>query len=166
MHVDLPSGHYAEFRDTMLRGDMRRARQGIQFVINADGSRVMGGSFLDEVTGRLITQMLTGWNLDLPLPRTAATDDLQQGILDGIEEADYGALEKAVGPWVEKLLNRERPPQFKHKPTGILVEPVNAGDGAKLAQLGDFEAVADETAPKPASPPTAITSSASPAASG
>ena len=167
MQVALPSGHTATFRDTLLRGDVREARRGMTFVIGPDGTRTSDGSFLDGVTGRIITRMLTGWDNGMTLPSQCSTDELSQQVLDGLDDEDYAALEKAVGPWVERVLSRGKTETWRHVATGIRFELVNQADAAKLAGNPEFAREADEGAdPKTSSAPTAISSSASPAANG
>lgn len=149
MRVALPSGATAEFRDTLMRGDVRDARKAIKVVISPDGTRTSDGSFIDDITGRLITRMLVAWDNGQPLPSSCQTDDLAQAILDGLDEADYEVLEKAAGPWVERILRQSNAEVYKHNVTGVQVTPVTASDGEKLAADPDWtrEGEAD---PKPA----------------
>lgn len=159
MQVSLPSGNTAEFRDTLLRGDMRDARKGIVVVIGPDGTRTSDGSFLDEITGRLITRMLVGWSLDagvFPLPSSCQSEHLAQQVLDKLPDDDYAALEAAVGPWVERLLNRQQRTAFTHV-SGVKVEPATPADAEKLAAI-DGWARDEGPDPKPGSGSTAITS--------
>lgn len=165
MQITLPSGNTAEFRDQFLRGDARNARKGMVFVISADGSRRTDGSFMDEITGRVISSMLVAWSFG-PKPSEAATDDLRQRILDQLDEDDYAALEKAVGPWVERVMRRDNTQVFTHTASGIKVTPVIQADGDRLAALPDFTVEDDGAGPKagstPALPPTGTSSSANP----
>lgn len=157
MEVTLPSGGKATFRDVLLRGDIRTARKGMVFLINADGSRRSDGSFLDTVTGNMIRSMLVEWTLG-PKPGDAQSEELAQQILDQLPEDDYAALEKAVGPWVERVMRMgQQDSVLVHSATGVRVTPVSADDAARLLESGDFarEAGAD---PKPASEPSAISS--------
>lgn len=158
MKVTLPSGHTAVFRDQLMRGDVRDARKGMVFVISADGSRRTDGSFMDNITGRIITKMLVEWEPnDRPLPSSATTDELSQRILDELPDDDYSVMEKAVGPWVERLIQREKPVTFIHPETGIRVEPSTPADVEKLASLPGWEREEDASDPKTASVPSAIT---------
>lgn len=168
MHVDLPSGHKAEFRDQLLRGDVRDARKGIVVVIAPDGSRTSDGSFMDTITGRLITRMLVAWDYDagqFPLPSSCSSDDLAQRVLDQLPDDDYAALEAAAGPWVERLLSRQsQRVTFTHV-SGVRVEPATEADAQRLAGLPEW--TRDEGPdPKTGSAPTAITSSGSPELTG
>jgi hypothetical protein len=165
--VSLPSGHTAELRDTLLRGDMRDARKGIVVVIAPDGSRTSDGSFLDSITGRLITRMLVAWDLDpgvFPLPSSCQSEHLAQAVLDKLPDDDYAALEQAVGPWVERLLSRQQKAVFTHV-TGVKVEPATDADAARLAEMDDWTRE-DGPDPKSGSAPTGISSSESPALTG
>jgi len=162
MHVPLPSGKSATFRDTLLRGDIRGARKGMVFLINADGSRRSDGSFLDIVTGNIIRAMLVAWDYG-ELPRNAQSDELAQQMLDQLPEDDYAALERAVGPWVERVMRMNRQDNtFIHTATGVRVTPVTEEDGARLAASGEF--TAEGAGPKPA--PISSGTTSSPAISG
>ena len=156
MRVALPSGHYAEFRDTLMRGDVRDARKGMIFVISPDGSRTSDGSFLDTITGRLITRMLVEWDLGTK-PSECGTDELAQRVLDGLADDDYAELEKAVGPWVERLIGRGKADVYVHVPTGIRFELAAGSDAGKLDGNPDFTRE-DGPDPKSGSGPTAISS--------
>ena len=159
MKVDLPSGGTAEFRDTLLRGDVRDARKGIVVVIGPDGSQRSDGSLTDEITGRIIRRMLVAWDVPgLPLPRNAQTEDHSQGILDKLDDDDYEALERAVGPWVEKVMRRRQNQVFAHGPTGARVEAVSPRDAALLAASEEFTAEGGED-PKSGSEPSGTSSS-------
>ncbi len=160
MKVALPSGGTAEFRDTLLRGDVRDARKGIVVVIGPDGSQRSDGSITDEITGRMIRKMLISWDVGQPLPRDAQTDDLAQAILDKLPDEDYEALEKAVGPWVEKVMRRRAGVTFVHGATGARVEAASPKDEALLAGSPEFSREGD-TDPKSASPRSVTSSSAS-----
>lgn len=168
MHVDLPSGRKAEFRDQLLRGDVRDARKGIVVVIAPDGSRTSDGSFMDTITGRLITRMLVAWDYDagqFPLPSSCSSDDLAQRVLDQLPDDDYAALEAAVGPWVERLLSRQSArPAFTHV-SGARAEAATQADADRLAALDGWTRE-DGPDPKSGSAPTAISSSGSPGLTG
>jgi hypothetical protein len=166
MRVELSGGHYAEFRDQFLRGDRRAARKGMIFVTSADGSQRVEGSLIDDLTGRVITRMLVGWDLDLTPPGHASTEDLAQNILDQLDDDDAAILEAAVGPWVEKIVKRRQAETWTHKATGIVFELAHPADAEKLAVSPDFERSAGEDDPKPGSAPSAISSSASRARTG
>ena len=161
MKVSLPSGGEAEFRDTLLRGDARAARGKMVVVIAPDGSRRMEGTVTDDVTGELIRHMLIAWPRGA-LPRDTQSDDLAQRMLDQVPDEDYAVLEKAVGPWVERILRRgSSNAVFTHVATGVKVEPSNPDDAAKLAASADFtRETPDEPGPK--SLPTGTTSSENP----
>ena len=165
MKVSLPSGGEAEFRDTLLRGDARAARGKMVVVISPDGSRRMEGNVTDDVTGELIRHMLIAWPRGA-LPRDAHTADLAAQMLDQVPDEDYAVLEKAVGPWVERILRRNSTSAvFTHVATGVKVEPANPDDAAKLAASADFtRETPDEPGPK--SLPTGTASSENPDASG
>lgn len=166
MEVTLPSGHTAVFRDQFLRGDRREAQRGIVVVISADGSRRLEGSIGSEIASRVIRRMLVSWSFEnVPVPGQAQSEFLAEQILDGLDEADAAALEKAVQPWVARVLRVDAAEPFTHVATGVQVMPVNQADAEKLAGHPDFtrEGEAD---PKPGSGSTAISSPASLASPG
>lgn len=168
MQVPLPSGHTAEFRDVFMRGDRREAEKGIVIVISPDGSRLVEGSMAGMVSARIVRRMLVGWSFDAgtyPLPSQCSTDDLAEAVLDKLEDDDWDALQKAVGPWVEKVMNVDRGRVFTHVPTGIRVLAASPADSGRLAALPDF-AAEEGPDPKTGSAPTGSSSSASPALSG
>ncbi len=162
MEVTLPSGGTAQFRDVMLRGDIREARRGMVFITGADGSRRTDGAFLDDLTGRVISRMLVAWPQELgPLPGNAAGGELQQAILDRLSEADYSALEAAVQPFVQRVI---RPPNsgwsFVHQGTGVTVTVNDEGEALRLGASPDFAQV--EGGPKAGQRSIGTSGSASP----
>lgn len=166
MEVALPSGGVAVFRDSMLRGDRRTARKAMVFVISPDGSRRSDGSLIDNVTDAVIRRMLVSWPFG-PVPGDAQSDDLALQMLDRLDDDDYEVLEKAVGPWVERVMRTGRNAAFTHVPTGVLVEPVNPAEAARLAAHADFLKVDDGSDPKQGgSGSTATSSSDVPALTG
>jgi len=165
MKVALPSGHTAEFRDVMMRGDIRACKRGITIVTSPDGSRSIEGSFLDDLTGRVVTRMMTAWDFGDPLPSAGATEDRQQAILDAVlSDKDWKAISAAVGPWVEECAGIEKPDVFTHV-SGVKVQAASAADAALMDESPDFEREGDAD-PKTGSAPSAITSSASAALNG
>src|SRR5215469_13586991 len=137
MEVTLPSGGTARFRDQLLRGDVRDARKGMVFVINADGSRRQDGSFLDDLTGRMITRMMVAWPHG-PLPGEAQSAEQAQRMLDALPEDDYDALAAAVGPWVERVLKSGRGSKVFTHVSGVRVEPATDEDEARMDADPDF----------------------------
>ncbi len=151
MQVQLPSGNTIDFRDTMWRGDLRAIRKGTRFVTNADGSRVVDAALVDDLTGRIVTQMMVSWSWGPPTPKDAQGEDLAQRMLDQkLDSADWIMLSMAMQPWADLVL---RPPQagntFTHNGTGVKVTVTDDADIAKLAASPDFTAL-DGAGPKSA----------------
>jgi len=122
MRVDLPSGHWAELRDNLLRGDVRFARKAMKITWDRDDSRTVDLSFEDEVTGALLYRMIVAWDVGQTLPRNAQTLELAQGILDMLDDEDYKALAKAIRPMYLKVMERpadDESPKDESGPTGI-----------------------------------------------
>lgn len=165
MKVDLPSGHTAEFRDVMMRGDIRACKRGIVLVTSPDGSRSIEGSFLDDLTGRVVACMMTAWDFGQPLPREGATEERRQAILDTVlDSKDWKAISAAVGPWVENCSGVEKPDMFTHV-SGVKVQAASAKDAEAMDASPDFGREGGPD-PKTGSAPSAITSSGSPALNG
>lgn len=142
MDVALPNGQSAQFRDTLLRGDIREVRRGMVFVTNADGSRRTDGALLDDLTGRLIARMLVSWSLDKTTPGNAQGEHLQQQILDGLDSDTYTALETAVAPWVQRILQMNRTTySFVHTASGEMFDVTDPQQAQRLAASPDFTAI-------------------------
>jgi hypothetical protein len=160
MDVALPDGQTATFRDEFFRGDRREARRGMVFITAPDGSRRTDGALIEDLTGRIITRMLVGWTLELPLPGTAQSEDLQQKILDRVPSRTVRVLEHAVQPWVSEVLDMGGASRtFVHVASGEQFPNVGDEQAARLSLLPDF---AEVEGPGPKTSRTAITSSASP----
>ena len=139
MIAELPDGQTATFRDQLMRGDIREARRGMVFITAPDGSRRTDGAFLDDLTGRIIRIMLVDWSLPMPMPRDAASEDLAQRILDGLDEGTYSALEAAVAPWVNRIITiGKTTTQLIHTAIRRDGGCRRAGQGRAAARLGRF----------------------------
>jgi hypothetical protein len=165
VEVSLPSGHTATLRDQFMRGDRRDAEHGIVIVVNADGSRRIEGGLASSVTGRILRRMIVAWSYpDRPVPSAAGTDELGQRILDGLPDDDAEALERAIDPWVQRVIAPNRGPEITHIPTGVKLRLVNPEDAAKLDGYEEEFTVTGADGPK--STPTGITSAQSPGLTG
>lgn len=158
MKVPLPSGEWIEFRDVMMRGDLREARRGMKFVTGPDGSRVTDGAFLDDLAGRLAKIMFVDWSFGHPTLREATTEDLAQRMLDQkLTDADWKAVLVALGPWIEDLISAGRQATtLRHTATGAQFDVIDPAQAALLAASPDFTVVAG---PDPKSQSTTVTSS-------
>lgn len=165
MQVVLPSGNSIDFRDVMWRGDLRAIRKGTKFVFAPDGSRVVDAAFIDELTGRVVTQMFVSWSWGPPTPKDCQNEDLAQRLLDQkFDDKDWVMLQMACRPWLDALLrNPNAGNTFTHNGTGVQVTVSDDLDAAKLASSPDFTAL-EGAGPK--STPTAITSAESAAPDG
>jgi hypothetical protein len=163
LDVTLPSGNTISFRDEMWRADIRRIRRGTKFVTAADGSRVMDAAFVDDLAGRIVTEMMVTWSWGPPTPKDAQSEDLAQRMLDErLNGADWRMLLLAIRPWIDEILTTlsDAGRTFTHNGTGIKVTVASDEDAAKLAVSGDFTAL--DTSAGPKSMPTATTSAALP----
>lgn len=149
MEVKLPSGNTAQFRDVLMRGDIREARRGMKFVTGPDGSRVMDGAFIHDLTDRVITIMLVDWSFGPPRPRDCQSQDLAQQLLDRtLDDDDSLAMDLAVAPWVDRIVTAGSARElFTHNATGVRVRPADPADAARLAASPDFTA-AEAPGPK------------------
>lgn len=129
------------------------------FITSPDGSRRVEGDFTDKITAAVIRQMLVSWDTGLPTPSQIHTPELWDQVLDKLDEDDIAALESAVGPWVERVmqLNRGAGPGWVHKVTGVRVEVADK-DVPALQASGEFTRE-EGSDPKNGSTPTGTSSS-------
>ena len=141
MRVDLPSGHWAELRDNLLRGDVRFARKAMKITFDRDDARTVDLSFEDDVTGALLYRMIVAWDVGQTLPRNAQTLELAQGILDMLDDEDYKALAKAVRPMYLKVMERpaddEESPKGGSGDTGISSSDGQVSPGLAIPSISD-----------------------------
>lgn len=165
MEVSLPSGGTATFRDQFKGNDYMDALKASQLVRSPDGSITVDSAIQARMCNRIIRRTLVAWPFGV-VPSEAQSDDLAERMMGELDIDDLLTLHKAVGPWVEKVMSRDRV-SVRHLATGVLFElPADPGEAAKVRASGDFQVIGDEAGPKPASTPTAITSSAGPAPGG
>lgn len=103
MEVKLPSGGTVHLRDTFKRGDRRRARPGNKVIFGTNGNYTQLPSD-DEVIGRILQSVITGWDLPHPVPANAPNDEAAQRILDELDDDDYEVLAEAVRPFFDKVM--------------------------------------------------------------
>ena len=103
MEVKLPSGGTVHLRDTFLRGDRRHARPGNKVVFGPNGNYTQLPSD-DEVIGRILQSVITGWDLPHPIPSSAPNDETAQKILDQLPDDDYEVLSQAVRPFFDRVM--------------------------------------------------------------
>jgi hypothetical protein len=143
MDVALPDGQSATFRDVLMRGDIREAKRGMVFITNADGSRRTDGALMEDLTGRVIARMLVSWTLPgKPVPGQAQGEHLQQQILDNLDDGTWSALEAAVAPWVQRILQVNRVTHsFIHTASGEVFDVTDPDQAQRLAASPDFTAI-------------------------
>ena len=166
MELTLPSGHKVQIRDQFTRGDRREAQRGLVVVRQPDGTSRMEGSPFTDIAGRILRRMIVSWDFPgIPVPSQAAGDHLQENLLDNLDDDDWETLERAVAPWVNRIIRTQDGGLLTHVPTGIKVQVSSPADAVKLAALDEFEA--EDAGPKTTgSQLTATSSPASPALPG
>lgn len=105
MRVELHDGNFAELRDNLTAGDRRRAKAAIRVVVGGDDSREFYGDLEDRINYALLRGMLVAWSIPQTLPKDAATPEVADGILDGLEIEDIEALCDAVRGHYDRVLN-------------------------------------------------------------
>ena len=131
MDITLPSGHKVTLRDQFLRGDRRRARPQQKVALGADGRPAYVEVPSDEdIIGRILRDMIVGWDVPQRLPREAETVELAQGILDTLPDEDYEVLMEAVRPFFLKVT---RPDTGSQDPNS---RPGDTGTSSSAAQDG------------------------------
>lgn len=165
MQVTLPSGNTVDFRDVMMRRDIREVQRGTKFVTGPDGSRVTDAAFLSDLAGRIVTTMIISWSFGSPTPRDCNGEDLAQRRMDEVLDGpDWISLQMAVAPWMDQAL--EMPTTARtvvHNGTGLRLQAVNEADAAKAIASGEFS---QPGGAGPKSTLTGTTSAALPAGQG
>jgi hypothetical protein len=106
--LDLPSGSWVEYRDTLGIGD-RWAVQGSYNVTVEDGKSIIPGNIGELQTKAFYSQIITAWSFEgIPVPSqnigggdvldTVFSDSGQYGTLD-----DFNFLDEALRPLFEKV---------------------------------------------------------------
>ena len=111
--IDLPSGAWVEYRDTLKANDRFEAQNSVNFEIE-DGKVRQQGGITNQLRNALLSQIITGWSLTeqgIPIPALHVAGPTVLGELD-ID--DYAALSAAVEPLLQKVSwnnpNPSKPP--------------------------------------------------------
>ena len=110
MRVDLPSGGYIEFRDSLKAKDKFTVQNSLKFKVKDGKEQEVSGGITNDMRNALLAELITSWSLDAPLPSA----DMKAGMaaVDDMDIDDYNALQEAVEPLLEKVSfrpNRETP---------------------------------------------------------
>ena len=105
MKVDLPSGAWAEIR-TDLRAKDRFAVQDVATVEVGEGRNRASLEMQNDMRNALLGRIITAWSYPVPIPENGlqAADVV---IGDAMDLDDYGALEEAVEPLMDKIEGRK-----------------------------------------------------------
>jgi hypothetical protein len=102
--IDLPSGAWVEYRDTLTAGDMFAVQESIVF--DSDGGKITyHGGLQNQMRNALLTRIITAWSFEdkgIPIPsrhvaRASVFTDMDMSI------DDYNTLAAAVEPLVTKV---------------------------------------------------------------
>ena len=110
MRVDLPSGGYIEFRDSLIAKDKFKVQKSLKFKVKDGQEQEVSGGITNDMRNALLAELITAWSLGAPLPSA----DLKAGMaaIDDMDIDDYNALQEEVEPLLEKVSfrpNRETP---------------------------------------------------------
>jgi hypothetical protein len=110
LRVDLPSGGFVEFRDSLKAKDKFSVQNSIRFKVRDGKEQEVSGGITNDMRNALLAELITGWSLKAPLPSA----DMKAGMaaIDDMDIDDYNALQEAVEPLLEKVSfrpNRETP---------------------------------------------------------
>lgn len=93
----------------MGRADIIEIQRGTKFVRAPDGSSVTDAAFIGEVAGRIVCRMTLSWSWGPPVPADCHSAALAEKRLNEVladdDGADWMALQQAVMPWVDRILN-------------------------------------------------------------
>lgn len=105
MRVELRDGNHAELRDRLTAGDRRAAKAAMKFTIGADEERILTAEMDEKINYALLRAMIVSWSLPQTLPRNAASDEVAEQILDGLDIEDIEALCEAIKPQRDRVMN-------------------------------------------------------------
>lgn len=112
MKVELSGGFEAEIRENLTGGDRRAVNKAIVITVAEDGSRLVCADMQDSVKTALLRRLITSWTIpNLPIPAEATDEDGgPDGVLDGLPLEDLEALDKAVQPAYDRIMETGRAP--------------------------------------------------------
>ena len=100
MRVDLPSGGYVEYRDTLRARDKFAVQEAIKFRVSEDEGQEVSGGIANDMRNALLCQVVTAWSLG-PLP--SADLKAAMAAIDDLDIDDYNAIQEAVEPLLAKV---------------------------------------------------------------
>lgn len=111
MRVPLPDGQWADLIDTadLRSADLKAYRRTLPI-----GSRQTMG-VIDAMKDVLLARVITGWSLDLPLPKDLPGTEEEAGSLDRLTIPQYQALVDALDPFLD-VFNGDEGPDPKPSP--------------------------------------------------
>ena len=110
MRVDLPSGGYIEFRDSLKAKDKFTVQNSLKFKVRDGKEQEVSGGITNDMRNALLAELITSWSLDAPLP--SADMKAAMAAIDDMDIDDYNKLQEEVEPLLEKVSvrpNRETP---------------------------------------------------------
>lgn len=124
MHVDLPDDQWAELLEPrdLRAGDLKAVNRAVPV-----GAQHAG--FLDEIDCVMLTRVITGWSLPLPLPRELPGTPEEAGSLDRLTIPTYKALVAAIEPHL-KLINEEPDPKPSSGSAGTSADSPSTSDSS------------------------------------
>lgn len=107
MKVDLPSGAWIEFRDSLVARDKFKVQNSLKFKVKDGKEQEVSGGITNDMRNALLAQLITAWSLDAPLPSA----DFEAGMeaIDVMPIDDYNKLQDEVEPLLEKVSFRPNP---------------------------------------------------------
>jgi hypothetical protein len=107
LRVDLPSGGYIEFRDSLIAKDKFKVQKSLKFKVKDGQEQEVSGGITNDMRNALLAELITSWSLDAPLPSA----DIGAGMeaIDAMPIDDYNELQEKVEPLLEKVSFRPNP---------------------------------------------------------
>lgn len=101
MRIDLPDGQWVDVLDPdqLRSADLKAYRSAVP----ADGSMTVTVGLLDIMKDKLLQRLVTGWSLDLPLPKDLPGTPEEAGSLDRLPIPIYKALLDGIGPHLDLI---------------------------------------------------------------
>jgi hypothetical protein len=97
--IELPSGNWIEYREKLMAADKFAVQNSIILTISDEKGTDVTGGLQNNMRNALLTQIITSWSFDVPIPSVNAGGDIGMTLdLD-----DYNAIQAAVEPLMEKI---------------------------------------------------------------
>lgn len=115
--VELPSGGWVEFRDSLKAMDRFIVQDAVTLEFRDGGNRASLGMVNDQ-RNALLGRIITAWSFPVPVPSGNGFQAADVVIGDAMDIDDYNALAEAVQPLLDKISGTSVPEDPKKRRKG------------------------------------------------